>query len=194
MHGEAPQSQLRGVVLGLLVGLGEPTHGYMLATLMRRHLGPAWQIEPKGVYQLLKGLLDEGLVEAADSGGGGDPDKKLYRPTDRSSGAMDDWMRARVSISARRGELEAKIAVSREQDIPLLERALDEYERDCLRLLRETEETKHPMVSWRAVAMNIAGEASDLHLRSELQWIERARGWIADWEERGPRPDGQAHR
>ncbi len=191
MHGQSPQAQLRGshlrgVLLGLLMGCGEPTHGYMLATLMSRRLGPAWRVERKNVYQMLKGLVEEGLAEVVDSAAGDDSDKKTYRSTELASGAIDQWMAARVSVVPRRLELEAKIAVSREQDILLLTRAFDEYERDCLRLLRDAKDAKRPMISWRAVTMNITADASDLYLRSELQWIERARGWIADWQELGP--------
>lgn len=181
---DGPSSALRGATLGLLIGREEPIHGYKLGTLLDRHLGPAWRIDPKNVYALLDGLEREGLVctvPSRDSRSG-----KSYQATERADLALDEWMHASIEAMPRRVELQARIAVSRERDIPSLQRALDEYERICFRLLSKTQLPDVPMVSWRAVAINMARRADRLHLRAELDWIEAAREWIRDWLQRGP--------
>jgi len=181
---EGRSAVLRGAVLGLLVGREEPVHGYMLGTLLDRHLGAAWQLNPKNIYALLDGLERDGLVVSeprADQRG------KAYRATGQAEAALDEWMHASVEAVPRRVELQARIAVSREQDIPDLRRALGEYERHCFQLLTRTNpEGDVPVVSWRAVAINLTRQAELLHLRAELDWIEEARRWISDWQQNGP--------
>lgn len=59
---EGRSSVLRGAVLGLLLARDEPIHGYMVGTLLDRHLGPAWQLNAKNIYALLDGLERDGLV------------------------------------------------------------------------------------------------------------------------------------
>lgn len=192
---DGPSSALRGATLGLLVGREEPIHGYKLGTLLDRHLGPAWRIDPKNVYALLDGLEREGLVRTRTVPGGDRRPGKSYEATEQADLALDEWMRASVDAVPRRVELQARIAVSREHDIPSLERALDEYERSCFRLLSKTDLPEVPMVSWRAASINITRKADSLHLRAELEWIESAREWIGDWRRRRPQrhaPDRDA--
>lgn len=100
-------------------------------------------------------------------------------------------MQASIEAAPRRAELQARIAVSRETDIPELRRALSEYERHCFQLLTKTSfDGEAPVVSWRAVTINVTRDADLLHLRAELDWIERARGWIADWQQKGAQSPG----
>lgn len=174
-------------MLGLLIGLKDPIQGYKLANMLDRQLGPAWGIEPKNIYKLLENLESEGLVEMEqrDYPRGS---VNVFRATADAERVLDEWMRAKVDAGPRRVQLEARIAFSREQDIPHLERALDEYERDCFRLLKKAEfGLNPPLVSWRAYTMNMTRKANSLHLRAELEWLEATRGLIADWRERGPR-------
>lgn len=137
---------------------------------------------------MLDGLESEGLVSSESILEDGRPVKQ-YRATNAANRVVDDWMQSQVSIVPRRVELQAKIALSREQDVPYLERALDEYERDCFQLLHGVQGREIPPVSWRAIAMNISRRVDDLMLRAELSWIEEARAWIADWRNR----DAHAH-
>lgn len=190
---EGRSTALRGAVLGLLVGREEPIHGYKLGTLLERHLGPAWQLNAKNIYALLDGLERDGLVASEPRR---DQRGKAYRATEQAESALDEWMQGNIEASPRRAELQARFAVSREQDIPELQRALREYERHCFQLLTKTStDGEVPVVSWRAVSLNLTRQAELLHLRAELDWIEEARRWISDWQQNGAqRPGPEARR
>jgi DNA-binding PadR family transcriptional regulator len=177
---------LSGALLAVLLERERPTHAYRLGTLLGRRLGPAWQVTPQSVYRLLERLEKNGLVssklETAKSPrrAGAGP-QKVYAPTDRAEGALADWMQEDVSKVPVRVALQAKIAVSRVAHVPQLLKALEEYERECFEMLRETSEAEVQMSTWAGLAMNLTRVAADEHLNAELRWIVRAREWIEDF-------------
>jgi DNA-binding PadR family transcriptional regulator len=179
-------SPLQGVLLAILLGEQEqPLHGYMLTTLVERRLGPAWGVTRQSVYAALERLENEGLVSsglktaAVRSGPG--RRQRVYSPTETAEGAFAAWMESPISREPMRVELQAKIAVSRARDAPLLLRALDGYERDCFELLSETKEAVVPMGSWAGLALNLTRTAVDESLQAELLWIGKARRWIKEF-------------
>ena len=101
MRGSSP---LKGALLGLL--LQHPGHGYDLALRLHRRLGPAWQIEAKGLYPMLA-QLERGDERPSDPHGSGpfdviDVEKQNEHPPARSA-------RARVIRSSRNAELIAYV-------------------------------------------------------------------------------------
>jgi DNA-binding PadR family transcriptional regulator len=182
---QAGGSPLRGVLLALLLGEpGQALHGYRLATLLRRRLGPAWDVERQSVYRVLSKLEEEGLLRRADAASdakGGGRGRRSYRATQDAEAAVARWMEAPVSKELIRSELQAKIAVSRAHDAPRLLQALDAYERSCFGILRESEEAKVPMGSWAGVAANLRRAAVDEGIHADLRWIAKARKWIQDY-------------
>jgi DNA-binding PadR family transcriptional regulator len=175
-------SPLQGVLLAIIDETQQPLHGYKLTTLADRRLGPAWDITRQSVYGALKRLERDGLAESA----GGDPPRgrrkrKLYAPTPRTEAARAEWMESPLSRDPARGDLQARLAVSRVDDAPRLLRALDAYERDCFAMIRETSEAEVPMGSWKGLTLNLARKSVDVSLQAELEWIAIAREWIADF-------------
>jgi DNA-binding PadR family transcriptional regulator len=171
---------LKGALLGLL--LQRPGHGYDLANRLNRRLGPAWQIEAKGLYPMLQQLERAGLVssEAIDCNG---PTGRrvVYYPTERAQEALTEWMLAGAATEPLRVELQAKLAVARDEDVPRLLAALDRHERECHALLSaSTEEFPRPR-SWAALAMSLTRAAALTRLRAELDWVVLARRAIAEF-------------
>jgi DNA-binding PadR family transcriptional regulator len=176
-------SLLQRVLLALL--LEQPLHGYVLATMLERRLGPAWSFSRQGVYEALKRLEHEDLVSCSSSANkqtrGRRHRQEVYAPTSRAEATLAAWMQSPVRMEPQRVELHARIAMSREADAPQLLRALDAYERDCKDRLRETADAEVRMGSWRALTLNVALGAVIDGLQAELQWIVRTRREIEDF-------------
>jgi hypothetical protein len=90
-------------------------------------------------------------------------------------------MESLPSRDPARGDIHARLVVSRVEDVPRLLRALDIYERDCFAVLRETSEAEVPMGSWAGLTLNLTRKSVDEGLQAELRWIATAREWIADF-------------
>lgn len=175
MRGSSP---LKGALLGLLVQ--HPGHGYDLALRLHRRLGPAWQIEAKGLYPMLQQLERAGLVSSEKVACTGPTrGRVIYSPTEYAPRALTEWMRTGHSTEPLRVELHAKLAVARREDVPLLLRALDGYEQDCLKLLSASAERFPQAGSLTALAMNLTRSSALMRLRTELEWIALARREIA---------------
>lgn len=179
-------SPLKGVLLGLVAELEQPAHAYVLATMMARRLGPAWQVDRKRVYHMLEQLENAKLIESSQR-----HTKRgildVYSPTEHTEAALVTWMETQASKSPVREELQAKIAVSRAEDVPRLLRALDSYERECFEMLQATNESEVPVRSWSGMAMSLARVAADEHLQAELRWVMMARQAIEDFVEQSQR-------
>jgi len=176
-------SPLQGVLLALLVGEEQPLHGYMLATLAERRLGPAWDITRQSVYGALHRLEVDELVygwwrTAGNRRGRG---RKVYSATDQAEAALTAWMERPLSREPLRIELQARLAMSRPRDAPQLLRALDWYERDCFQALADAQEAEVPMSSWAGVTLNLTRKATDERLQADLRWSAIARRSIEDF-------------
>lgn len=173
-------SPLKGVLLGLVSELEQPTHAYVLAGMLARRLGPAWQVDRKSVYQMLSQLRSANLVSSEPS-----PTRRgvldVYFPTEHTEAALVLWMETNASKSPVREELQAKVAVSRPQDVPSLLRALDAYERECFEMLNATTEAEVGTASWPGLGMALARIAADEHLQAELRWVMTARQAIQEF-------------
>lgn len=191
MRGSSP---LKGALLGLL--LQRPGHGYDLANRLNRRLGPAWQIEAKGLYPMLQQLERAGLVSPQAIACNGPTGRRIvYHPTTRAAGALTEWMAASAAAEPLRAELQAKLAVARGEDVPRLLVALDGYAQERRALLSaSTEEFPRPR-SWAALAMTLTRAAALTRLRAELDWAVLARRAIAEFAaamkagDRPPSPD-----
>jgi DNA-binding PadR family transcriptional regulator len=173
-------SPLKGVLLGLVAELEQPTHAYVLAGMLARRLGPAWQVDRKSVYQMLSQLRSANLVSSEPS-----PTRRgvldVYFPTEHTEAALVLWMETNASKSPVREELQAKVAVSRPKDVPSLLRALDAYERECFEMLKATTEAEVGTASWAGLGMALARIAADEHLQAELRWVMTARQAIQEF-------------
>ncbi|HEY7831345.1 MAG TPA: PadR family transcriptional regulator [Solirubrobacteraceae bacterium] len=177
MRGSSP---LKGALLGLL--LQRPGHGYDLANRLGRRLGPAWQIEAKGLYPMLQQLERAGLVSPQAVACNGPTGRRIvYHPTIRAQSALTEWMTAGAAAEPVRVELQAKLAVARYEDLPRLLLALDCYEQERRTLLSASAEEFPSVRSLAELAMTLTRAAALTRLRAELDWAVLARRAIAEF-------------
>ncbi len=190
MRGSSP---LKGALLGLL--LQSPGHGYDLANRLNRRLGPAWQIEAKGLYPMLQQLERAGLVSPQAVACKGPTGRRVvYHPTIRAQGALSEWMAAGAAAEPLRVELQAKLAVARSEDLPQLLIALDCYEQERLTLLSASAEEFPGPRTLTALAMTLTRAAALTRLQGELDWAVLARRAIAEFAAAAKAADCQVPR
>jgi DNA-binding PadR family transcriptional regulator len=181
---QGASAPLRGALLGLL--LERPGHGGELANRMVVRLGETWRIEPKDVYRLLKTLEDEGLASSKEERRRGNErgTHVVYYPTELTPRALACWMETLMPREPVRLGLQAKIAVAREQDVPRLQRALREYERECLMLAQLVLPSEDEPRSWPTLRLDCTRDAVYGMLRAEIAWANRTRQRIDEYAAR----------
>jgi hypothetical protein len=167
-------SALRGPILGLLLRQERPLSAYRLSGLLAQRL-PAWCSTPQGVSNLLNRLVSEGLVSRVPG------TAVTFTATDTAPLALEEWMRRPCSTQHIRDELHARIASSSVHHAPLLLQALDEYERECFRMLADEPSEGATHGSWTALTLNLTNAAVDESVRANIKWCKLARQWIKEW-------------
>jgi len=186
---------IKHAILGLL--LERRGYGYDLMQRLEARLGPAWQLNPSTVYAALDQLEDEGLIVARESDRSGHVTsprrasrRVVYEATGRGVGAFEEWLaRPTVQREPIRSELQLKVAVAREEDLPALLDSVDHAEL-VTRMLhaecREVAELDHPDPAVQR--SHLAQVAALLRLEGELNWLRTAREALGT---RRPRPEGR---
>lgn len=173
---------LRGALLGLL--LERPGHGGDLASRMRMRLGETWRIDGNDVYRLLEGLEAEGLVAVTEEPikGKRRGTRVVYHPTERTPGAVEDWMQTLLPREPVRRGIEAKLAVGRECDVPSLRFALRQYERECLELAQVIPPSLGEPQSWTTLLLDCTRDGIQRILQAEIDWVSRTITRMEEYE------------
>jgi DNA-binding PadR family transcriptional regulator len=169
------RSPLKGALLGLLAQ--GPSHGYELANRLERQLGPIWTINRTSLYRMLRSLQKEGLI-SADPSDETNLARTVYRATPSAEPALVQWMDSPPALEQARMQLQARMVVARQEDLPRLIVALNGYERALFAKRAEIEAGLPPQHSLRAAMMYLVREASLQQIRGELMWIDASRRMI----------------
>lgn len=70
----------------------EPSSGYDLLKQFKNSLGYFWNAKHQQIYQQLKLLSQEGLIECKLEMQAGKPDKKVYKITDNGVSELSSWL------------------------------------------------------------------------------------------------------
>jgi len=171
------QSPLKGAVLGLLVR--GPSYGYELANRLERQLGPSWPILRPRLYRMLRGLQKEGLI-SSESPGETNSARIVYSATELAEPAFVAWMDRPLPLKQARLQLQARMVVARQEDLPRLLVALNGYERALFAKRAEIQEGLPARRSLRAAMMYLVREASLQQISGELIWVDVSRRMIRD--------------
>lgn len=173
----------KGPVLALL--LDGPAHSYELSRRLWVRLGPAWLRPSKDIYRLLKEAEGLGLaVSTVQASSLRDrTDIRVYKATEGTPAAVDFWMEQPLPKEPLRSVLTARMMLSRKEHIPLVLRALDEYEEFLIDASQDYN-TPHPMNSYVGLEKELARKAVVAQVKAALDWVEDSRATLKDFQAR----------
>jgi DNA-binding PadR family transcriptional regulator len=169
------QSPLKGALLALLVQ--GPSYGYELANRLERLLGPSWPILRPSLYRMLRALRAEGLI-SSESSGEMHSARIVYSATDLAEPALVVWMESPLPLEQAQLQLQARMVVARQEDLPSLLVALDGHERALFAKRAEIKAGLPARHSLRAAMMYLVREASIQRINGELLWVDVSRQTI----------------
>lgn len=173
-------TSLKMAVLAALVE--QPGHGYHLANRLGMRMGPAWQVEPKRVYEVLKELEAEGMASSvAELSSDEGRLRRKYTATPLAEEERARWMDERQPVPLVRADIHARIAFSCPEDAPRLLAALDEYEMDNMEMMEQYAEAEFRPAAWRGRVLNLMRVEGREQLEAEIRWIMRARREIQEY-------------
>jgi DNA-binding PadR family transcriptional regulator len=174
------RTTLKTAVLAALID--QPSHGYDIAVRLNMRMGPAWNIDPKRVYEVLERFEEDGLARSIEERAPGTRSgwRRVYHATALAEVVREEWMAERQRVTLVGPHIRTWIAFARPQDGPRLLARLDEYELDCLEMLERAEEPEVRPTSWHGRAINMMRGATAEQLRAELRSIARARREIEE--------------
>jgi DNA-binding PadR family transcriptional regulator len=176
------------VLLGLL--LDKPAYPYQLGEYLQERLGPAWQINSGQLYQTVKRLTKEGLIERVDGSVGGRDDRHIFEITEPGVEEFERW-RSEPTQGARplRRPVLVKLMFAGPEHRKETLEEIDAYERACTdrleQLVREQDEIppEGPRIRADHVILKLALDVEVDHYEAELGWAREARtrlAWLFD--------------
>ena len=116
---------LRFAVLGLLAL--KPASGYDIKRTIDRSIHFIWNVTGPQVYNTLRALRDEGLIESRRVPQAGKPDKQVHSVTPAGKDALARFVNEPIGASITRDEVLLRIFFSNFADEALAMRELDAY-------------------------------------------------------------------
>lgn len=89
----------------LVILSNKPSSGYDIVQEFRSSIGYFWNASHQQVYQQLKKLTDQSLIEFTEMEQDGKPDKKIYHLTELGQKALQNWSTNEVSLFKTKDEL-----------------------------------------------------------------------------------------
>jgi DNA-binding PadR family transcriptional regulator len=192
----------RHALLGLL--LDRAGYPYQLADRMQQRLGPAWEVNSGQLYQTVKALERDGLIERVRGAAGEHEDRHVFAITDAGVDEFERWFdQAPDTVRLSRRPLLVKITFAGPRRLQEAMAKLDAYERECAQRLAETarmreelpadtpEGTPHgggqaggPLLRADHLLLRLNLSTDIFQLEGELHWARQAREMLT-WLERG---------
>lgn len=205
----------RHALLGLL--LDRAGYPYQLADRLERRLGPAWEVNSGSLYQTVKSLERDGLIERVQSPAGDHEDRHVFAITDEGVSEFERWFdQAPDTVRLPRRPLLVKITFAGPLRLKDALSKVDAYERDCARRLAETahlreelpvdtpEGTPHgggqasgPLLRADHLLLRLNLSTDIFQLEGELRWARQAREmltWLEGSEALWPSDSGERQR
>jgi DNA-binding PadR family transcriptional regulator len=192
----------RHALLGLL--LDRPGYPYQLADRLQRRLGPAWEVNSGQLYQTVKSLEGDGLIERVRGGAGDREDRHVFAITEEGVSEFERWFdKAPETVRLPRRPLLVKITFAGPRRLKDALAKVDAYERECVQRLAETARLRGelpvdgplPRADQLLLRLNLS---TDIYqLEGELRWARQARevlAWLEGSEAFWPSDSGDRPR
>lgn len=177
-------------LLGLL--LDRPEYPYQLAERLQERLGPAWKVNSGQLYQTVKALEREGLIERVQGAAGAREDRHVFQVTDEGVHEFERFFAdTPEAVRLCRRPLLLKITFAGPQRLPEALEKVDAYERQCAQRLKEIAHMREelppdgPLVRADRLLLRLSLSADIFQLEGELRWTRHARemlSWLAGRE------------
>lgn len=191
-------------LLGLL--LDGSAYPYQLADRLRRRLGPAWEVNSGQLYQTIKGLEQDGLIERVQNVSPSRDDRHVFEITEQGVLEFERFFdKGPEPVRLCRRPLIVKLTFAGPRRLDDAVAKIDDYERECAKLLAETARMREelpadgPLLRADHLLLRLNLSADVFQLEGELRWARHARemlSWLAEreavWPSERDRPDAQA--
>jgi len=166
-------------LLGLL--LHRPAYRYQLGERLQERLGPAWKINSGQLYQTVRRLAADGLIERIDSAPDDQDELHVYAITVPGVEEFESWFDAAVSTARlSRRPLLVKITLAGPERLKDTLEEIDTYEHHCMgalekhrRLREEIPVTAQVRADHELLRVNLSADIAQLE--GELVWAKYAR-------------------
>jgi DNA-binding PadR family transcriptional regulator len=158
-------------VLALVIE--KPSHGYEVWQRFEQRFGGLLDVGSSRIYQVVNGLLDEGLIEElpGEVDGSRRQPRPRYRATAHGAREHRRWLAEELHDDPRRAELHRRLLAVGADDETTLRALVDRYEQACLDEMARIGGA-HPAA---AVRDRLLAEERRLVLEARLKWILFAR-------------------
>ncbi len=187
-------------LLGLL--LDTPAYPYQLASRLEQRLGPSWEVNSGQLYQTVKTMERDGLIERVQGAGGGREDRHVFAITDDGAREFERWFQGSPDhVRLPRRPLLAKITFAGPERLAEALAKVDTYESECaarlagVARLRDELTTDGPLVRAQELLLRLNLSTDVIQLEGELRWAAHAREllqWLAEGEAVWPSRHRQA--
>jgi DNA-binding PadR family transcriptional regulator len=177
----------RHALLGLL--LDRPAYPYQLADRLQQRLGPSWKVNSGQLYQTVKALDRDGLIERVP--GGERTDRHVFAITRKGVREFERWFEQTPEpVRLPRRPLLLKITFAGPERLVEARAKVQSYERECARRLQEISALRDdlpadgPLVRAEELLLRLNLSTDVFQLEGELRWAARARE-LLDWLDGG---------
>jgi DNA-binding PadR family transcriptional regulator len=177
-------------LLGLL--RERPAYPYQLANSLEQRLGPAWRVNSGQLYQTIKSLERDRLIERVRGGAGEHGDRHVFSLTERGALEFERFFsQTPDAVRLCRRPLLVKITLAGPEHLDEALAKVDAYERECaerlakLARLREQLPADEPLLRADQLLLRLNLSADVFQLEGELRWARHARemlSWLASRE------------
>jgi len=168
------------VLLGLL--LDRPAYPYQMADRMQQRLGPSWKVRSGPLYQAVKGLERDRLIERVNKNPDGQDERHVFQITERGVQEFERWFEQTPDTARLSRPLLVKITFAGPDRLARAISKVEDYERECAERLTAVAamcealpgaEEELLRADHLLLRLNLS---SDIYaLEGELRWAQDAR-------------------
>ncbi|MGH2912546.1 MAG: PadR family transcriptional regulator [Solirubrobacteraceae bacterium] len=175
-------------LLGLL--LERPAYPYQLADRLAQRLGPAWKVNSGQLYQTVKALEKDKLIERIPDVSADQSDRHVFKVT--AEGVLEFerfFSQGPEAIRLSRRPLLVKLTFAGQRHIEEATAKVDAYERECAQRLTEIARLREelsgdgPLLRADQLLLRLNLSADVFQLEGELRWARHARemlSWLVE--------------
>jgi DNA-binding PadR family transcriptional regulator len=171
-------------LLGLL--LHKPAYTYQLGDRLQARLGPTWAINSGQLYQTVKRLERDELIERVGGDMEARDDRHIFAITASGVEEFERWFEEITSaVRLSRRPLLVKITLAGPERLRDALEQIDAYEFECAACLKELSRTQEaittegPRIRADHVLLRLALSADIFQLEAELRWARHAHEMVS---------------